>query len=430
LHSRAKADLLAACSGREAAGVAGSEGKRRSALSVQGFRRYYAGFWFGTTGFWVLKIAVGWSAWELSHSPAVTGLIAALALLPTMVLSPIFGVYADRVRLKTGIPAVLAGQVSVGLAMAGLAAAGWLSVPVLAVLATAWGLFAAAYQPMRLSMLARLVDRDLFPSALGMTSVAFNVSRIVGPAIGGAIIARWGVAPAFAAGALGYVPFLALFSTVSLRERTASRPGRRSVLGELVDGARYGFALPFVVPVLLMTAVNAFVGRGYFEILPVIAGRVLAGGAGGLAALTAAGGAGAILAGLVLGRMSPEGRVLGRVLPVSLIVTCGAVALAGRVPGLTAACMLAAVAGFTASFAGIATQTLMQLATDDDHRGRVMSFWTVVSFGAPSLGAMTMGGLGDLIGVAPGLAAVGLAGGAATAALWIATAARPRDPGG
>ncbi len=409
--------------------MAESGGRRRSALSVQGFRRYYAGFWFGTTAFWVLKIAVGWSAWELSRSPAVTGLIAALALLPTMVLSPIFGVYADRVRLKIGIPVVLAGQVSVGLALAGLAAFGWLSVPALAVLATIWGLFAAAYQPMRLSMLARLVDRELFPSALGMTSVAFNVSRIIGPAIGGAIIARWGVAPAFAVGALGYAPFLALFATVTLRERQTPSPGRRSVLSELTEGARYGFALPFVVPVLLMTAVNAFVGRGYFEILPVIAGRVLAGGAEGLAALTAAGGAGAILAGLVLGRLSPEGRVLGRALPASLIVTCAAVVLAGHVPELTAACMLAAVAGFTASLAGIATQTLMQLATDDDHRGRVMSFWTVVSFGAPSLGAMTMGALGGMIGVAPGLTAVGLAGGAATVVLWTATAARAGGPG-
>jgi MFS family permease len=297
-------------------------------------------------------------------------------------------------------------------------------VPALALLATGWGLFAAAYQPMRLSMLARLVDRELFPSALGMTSVAFNVSRIIGPAIGGAMIARWGVAPAFAAGALGYVPFLALFSTVTMRERQTPGPERRSVLGELVEGARYGFALPFVVPVLLMTAVNAFVGRGYFEILPVIAGRVLAGGAGGLAALTASGGGGAILAGLVLSRVSPEARVLGRVLPLALGVTCAAVALAGWVPQLVAACALAAVAGFTASFAGISTQTLMQLATDDEHRGRVMSFWTVVSFGAPSLGAMAMGGLGDAIGVAPGLTAVGLVGGAAAALLGIAIARR------
>ena len=59
----------------------------------------------------------------------------------------------------------------------------------------------------------------------------------------------------------------------------------------------------------------------------------------------------------------------------------------------------------------------MQMATDDAHRGRVMSFWTVVSFGAPSLGAMAIGALGDAFGVAPGLAMIGLAGLAATAAL-------------
>jgi hypothetical protein len=100
-----------------------------------------------------------------------------------------------------------------------------------------------------------------------------------------------------------------------------------------------------------------------------------------------------------------------------LALTSAVVGVAGWVPQLVAACGLSAIAGFTASFAGISTQTLMQMATDDAHRGRVMSFWTVVSFGAPSLGAMAIGGLGDAIGVAPGLGVAGLAGAVATVAL-------------
>ena len=100
-----------------------------------------------------------------------------------------------------------------------------------------------------------------------------------------------------------------------------------------------------------------------------------------------------------------------------LVLTSAVVAVAGSVPELALACALAAVVGFTTSFAGITTQTLMQMATDDAHRGRVMGFWTVVSFGAPSLGAMAIGALGDAFGVAPGLAMIGLAGLAATAAL-------------
>jgi MFS family permease len=285
------------------------------------------------------------------------------------------------------------------------------------VLATVWGVFSAAYQPMRLSMIPRMVERELFSSALGMTSVAFNTARILGPAIGGVIIAQWGVAAAFLVGALGYVPFLALFATVTLRERPPPASERRSVLQELRDGARYALALPLAVPVLLMTAVNGFVGRGFFEILPVIAGRILDAGAGGLAALTSAGGGGAILAGLVLSRARPHEGLLARLLLGVLVLTSAVVAVAGWVPDLALACALAAGAGFTTSFAGITTQTLMQMATDDAHRGRVMSFWAVVSFGAPSLGAMAIGALGDAFGVAPGLAMVGLAGAAATAAL-------------
>jgi len=389
---------------------------RRSALSVPGFRRYYAGFWIAITGFWILKIAIGWSAWELSRSPWLTGLVAALALLPTMVLSPIFGVYADRIRLKIGIPVVLSGQICVGLILAGLAAGEALSIEALLVLASCWGVFAAAYQPMRLSMTARLVDLELFTSALGMTSIAFNTARIFGPALGGLIIARWGVAAAFAIGALTYVPFLLLFSTVTMRERGPAGPPR-SVLQELAEGARYAFALPLAVPVLLMTAINGVVGRGFFEILPVIAGRILESGAAGLAALTSAGGGGAILAGLAMAQARPGEALLMRALLGVLVVTSAVVGVAGWVPELVTACALSATAGFTASFAGISTQTLMQLATDDEHRGRVMSFWTVVSFGAPSLGAMAMGALGDAIGVAPGLSVVALLGVVAVAVL-------------
>jgi MFS family permease len=123
------------------------------------------------------------------------------------------------------------------------------------------------------------------------------------------------------------------------------------------------------------------------------------------------------LAGVALSRARPGERLLMRLLLAVLVLTSVVVGLAGWVPELVQACALSAIAGFTASFAGISTQTLMQMATDDAHRGRVMSFWTVVSFGAPSLGAMAMGALGDAIGVAPGLGVTALVGLAATAVL-------------
>ncbi len=106
--------------------------------------------------------------------------MAALALLPAMVLSPIFGVYADRIRLKIGIPVVISGQIAVGLTLAGLEALDALTVSGLIVLATAWGVFSAAYQPMRLSMIPRLVERELFTSALGVLVLTSAVVAVAG----------------------------------------------------------------------------------------------------------------------------------------------------------------------------------------------------------------------------------------------------------
>ena len=77
-----------------------------SVLRERNFRFYYAGIWFSTTAFWILKIAIGWAAWELSHSVFWTGVVAACYLLPAFVLSPLFGVLADRISLKHGVQAV------------------------------------------------------------------------------------------------------------------------------------------------------------------------------------------------------------------------------------------------------------------------------------------------------------------------------------
>jgi MFS family permease len=379
-----------------------------SVLRERNFRLYYAGIWFSTTAFWVLKIAIGWAAWELSHSAFWTGIVAACYLLPAVLLSPLFGVLADRIRLKRGVQSVVFAQTLIGLVMSAGFAANLLNVQLLAALSLVHGLIAAAYHPMRLTLVGRLVARWQIAAAAGLASIAFNTARVLGPALAGLLLARFGTATALLVGALLYLPYLVLFSFVNLRTRVRQN---KPWIGEFVSGLRYARQMPVMLPVITMSLLNGIVGRALFELLPAISGGALNAGANGLAIMTAAAGAGAVIAGFTVARFDLSVTQRLSALSVSVALCCAATLATGLSKELTLAAIFCAIAGFSASYSGITSQSILQISLQDEYRGRVMSLWTTVSFGAPAIGALLMGAIGEVLGagVAVGVVAgVGL----------------------
>ena len=372
-------------------------------LRLHNFRLYYAGIWFSTTAFWVLKIAIGWAAWELSQSVFWTGTVAACYLLPAFLLSPLFGVLADRMRLKRGVLTVVFAQSMVGLTISAGFFAGLLNVQALAALSLLHGIISAAYHPMRLTLVGRLVDRWQIAAAAGLASVAFNTARVLGPALAGVLLARFGTATTILVGSLLYLPYIALFSLVTLRTRARVD---KSWISELLSGLRYARQMPVMLPVMIMTMMNGVIGRALFELLPAISGDVLSAGAHGLAILTAATGAGAVVAGLAIARfdLSVSQRMLA--LAASVALVCAATLSTGLARELAVAASFCAVAGFAASYAGITSQSVLQIALEDSYRGRVMSLWTTLSFGAPAVGALLMGALGEKLGTGTAVAVI------------------------
>ena len=352
----------------------------------------------------MLKIAIGWAAWELSHSAFWTGIVAACYLLPAFLLSPLFGVLADRMRLKRGVLIVVAAQAMIGLVMSAGFSADFLNVQLLAALSLLYGLISAAYHPMRLTVVGRLVARWQIAAAAGLASIAFNTARVLGPALAGVLLVRFGTATTLAVGSLMYLPYLVLFSLVTLRTRVrVDKPW----FNELVSGLRYARQMPVMVPVMIMSMLNGVVGRALFEMLPAISGDVLNSGTQGLAVLTAASGAGAIVAGLAVARFDLSVMQRMMALAVSVALVCVATLSTGMARGLILAASFCAVAGFSASYAGITSQSILQISLEDSYRGRVMSLWTTVSFGAPAVGALLMGALGEVSGTGTAVAVIG-----------------------
>ena len=136
------------------------------ALAHPAFRAYLAGNFAGLNGMWILRIAMGWLAWDLTGSAAITGLVAFLNFAPTLVSGPVFGVLADRIDPRHGLVATQSLQFLLAGALFALAARDAITAPVLLVMSLGIGLAASAYHPLRMTLAPRLVPREALSSLL------------------------------------------------------------------------------------------------------------------------------------------------------------------------------------------------------------------------------------------------------------------------
>ena len=381
-----------------------------SAFQSPGFVAYLLANFVSQMGTWIQRVAIGWLSWELSHSATLVGFISLLLFTPTLLLGAFFGILTDRVALK---PASVAANIALAL-MAGLFSitemAGWLSFSALALLALAQGLAAAAYQPIRLSVVAELVPASQLTSAIALNSVAFNLSRLLGPAVSGVCIASGGVSLAFAANALSALPLLVVVSALKFPDRIArTRAVNASLLSEFVEALRFLQSTPRLNQQLAITALTSILGRGPMELMPALAARTFSNGAAGLAWCASAIGAGAMAAGLLFAVAPVRSSDLPRwALACAFaigVATCW-LAFAGE-PLLVLAIVF--LLGGATTFSAVASQTVLQQAVGASLRGRVTSIWLTISLGGPALAGLALGLLADTFGLGHMLAFVGAA---------------------
>ena len=371
----------------------------RSALSDPRFRRYYPASWFSSLGAWLLRFLLGWSAWELTESATWVGLVSALMLAPALLLSPWFGILSDRVNPRQGLR--LSMMLHGSIAMLG-AVATWTESydrAVLACLAAILGVATSLHSPMRLALVPLLVNREALPSAVGYSAMSFNTARMIGPALGAALVAQVSVAAAWVTAAM---MFTASFLGLSLLRIVHEKPEQTatSLWRQFQDGYRYLLRRADLRLLLALTALNGLLGRTLIELLPALSGQLLAGDSTDLATLVAMAGLGSVLGGLLVSRQSAD-------LERLLMLVCTAIALAALnlmslqwFSGMTGLACWVACLSIVTTLAGTGSQTLIQLIADTGYRGRVMSIWTMLTLGATALGAALLGIGADSLGFA------------------------------
>jgi MFS family permease len=381
------------------------------ALREPAFRQWFASQILSASGTMTQSVAQSWLVLRLTGSGLDLGLMGSLTFLPLLIAGPWAGALVDRFDTRRVLLVTQSLFIAVACLLAVLVATGSERLWMLFAIAIVTGMIAAPDSAARQVYVVELVGTSRVASAISLNEVVINSSRVLGPAVGGALLATVGVAACCVFNAASYLLPLAVL--IAHRTRAASlgptadtpartgqqppRPGRLAGLG-------YAWRHPAIrVSVLLAAAAGMLFSLSVP--LPLLATRVFHLGGGGYGLMMAVFGLGALPGALLAaaGRSSPSGRSVG----VLAVVTALAILATACAPSLALVLTGLAVTGCVSIWFIARANTLVQLAADPDMRGRVMGVWNMA---LPGCTPITSPLVGLVDGVAGARAGFGLAG--------------------
>lgn len=365
------------------------------------------------------RIATSWLVYRLTGSALLLGAVGFAGQIPSFLLAPFAGVLVDRWNRHRLLIAtqVLAMLQSLGLAI--LTLTGIVQVWHVILLSVFQGLINAFDMPARQAFVVEMVEkREDLPNAIALNSSMVNAARLLGPSIGGVIIAAVGEGWCFMLDSISYLAVIASLLAMKLTPRLTKHLREARMLQQLREGWKYASGFAPIRKVLLLLALVSLVGMPYTVLMPVFANEILHGGPNTLGLLMAASGLGALSGALLLAaRKSVLG--LGKYIPLMAgAFGAGLIAFSfSRVLWLSLLLMVVTGLGFMVQMA--ASNTVLQTIVDEDKRGRVMSFYTMAFMGTAPFGSLLAGSVADKIGAPYTLLFGGL--GCILGALWFAT---------
>jgi predicted MFS family arabinose efflux permease len=349
-------------------------------------------------GEWIQRVGVGWLTWELTESTTWLGVIACADMVPTMLLSPIAGAYADRIDRLRFIRTTVGLTTLQPLTLSLLYFLDYLDIWLLVVLAICNGLLFAFNQAARLAIIPYLVNRTELPPAVALSSITYNISRFIGPAIAGTVIASTGVGLTFAVNLVLFVVFSISLLCITLHEAEVPKRSGSHILTDTIEGLRYTSRHPGIAPVMFLLVVGSLGQRPFVELLPSFADRVFERGPEAFGWMVSMIGMGALVGAIYLG-VRPSLRGLTAV-AVHMVLVGAVMLIAFSLISdfhVAMACLLVIGASLSVSATGV--MTLVQSAVDGNMRGRVLSLYGLVFRGGPAIGAFAMGFAAERIGL-------------------------------
>ena len=380
-------------------------------LRFRPFRIVCASQVFGNIGMWMDELSRGWLIYQLTDSVVQLGLVRGIQLLPTLLISPVAGTAADRYSRKR---LLLASQLVQGLAFAVLAVlilSGRVAPWHVYVTAVVTGMMQAIQQPARASIVTESVPAESLTNAIGLTSLIFNLARLLGPALAGAIIALADTGGAFAVQAaclLIATVWTAQLPAMPHPDDPARRAGRESFAQSIVEGWKFSWRNQTVRAGILCTTVVCSLMFPFTTLLPVFARDLLEVGAQGQGILLAAMGVGALLSAATIalaGHRMERGRVM---IDSSIVYGLALVGFAVS-SSYPLSIVAMAIAGLCHVHANALVHTVVQSYSPPAYRGRTMALFNMSQM-LSTAGSIVIGLLAVVLGTRGAVAAMGVAG--------------------
>lgn len=386
-------------------------------LRYRNFRLFFAGQGISLIGTWMQYVAMGWLVYRLTNSPFLLGVVGFASQIPMFVFGPLAGVIADRWDRRKILILTQSLAMVQAFILAALTMTASIQVWHIIALGTFLGCINALDIPVRQSFLVEMVEKkENLGNAIALNSLLFNSARLVGPSIAGVVVALFGEGICFFLNAVSFLAVIVSLAAMRVTPRGAAPKEARIVEG-LKEGLAYAFGFLPIRMILSLLAVISLMGMSYVVIMPVFARDILHGGPATLGFLTASAGVGALIATVYLAsRKTVVG--LGRLIPSSAALFAAGLIAFSLSRELWLSMALLAVTGFGLMVNMAASNTILQTITDDDKRGRVMSFYAIAFMGMAPIGSILTGAFASKIGVTPTLVIGGAISVVAAAVFW------------
>ncbi len=362
-------------------------------LQIPQFRRYWFSRIAGVMGSQMLLVAMGWQMYELTGSAWDLGLVGLAQFLPALLLALPAGHTVDRHERQRVLALVLMVLLACALGLAAASAGQWLNREGLLAAAVVMGGMRAYQMPAQTSLLPQLVSAQLLPRALAMSAAGLQGAIITGPALGGLIFSA-GAAVVYACSALGFA--LAWWGVAGLKPRAAQRLTDAPSWHTLLAGVRFVFSHKVILGAISLDLFAVLLG-GATALLPLFARDILHTGPWGLGVLRAAPAVGALGMSLWLAR-HPVRQRCGAWLLIAVAVYGASMIGFGLSVWLPLSWLALAVGGAADMVSVVVRQTLIQLETPDDMRGRVSAVSSVFIGASNQLGEFESGATAAWIG--------------------------------
>jgi MFS family permease len=375
-------------------------------LQIRNYRYYFWGQGVSLCGTWMQTIALSWLVLDLSHNSGFAiGLVLALQFLPTLLFGAWGGVIADRFDKRMVLVASQGFQAVMAGLLAALALSGVVELWMVYVITFVFGFGQAFDNPARASLAPELVPPELIANAVGLNSMLFNLARMLGPAVAGALIVAIGTGYCFLFNAISFVAVIGALLAMHPGELRRSVPVARGK-GQIREGMRYIWHEPILRSNLLLMVVVGTLAVNFPVTFPLLARVTFGGNADTYGVMVVVMGVGALVGSVIVARRV---RPTQRFVFFSCLLFGGSMTIAALAPTLGVFFALIVVLGVGQMTLMGANNAIIQLESDPQMRGRVMAAYTIAVLGTTPIGAPLIGWISSVTNPRVGFALGGIA---------------------